>query len=285
MRARMKRRTLIRRVTILVTLVVISVSLAVGIYIASTAGNSALDSKIGQPVSTEDVTTLYRNSLQPYGPAPPTDMVKLVENATGPLYTVGGKPIVVYIGAEFCPYCAVQRWSLIMALMRFGNFTNLTYMTSSAAESDLATFTFVGSSYRSSYVVFQPFENEDRNRGALQAIPSNYSTEWRLYGSIYPFMNFGNKYLIPTSTMIFGSLQGKNWTQVLNEINSGDAFGTQIRQSANLLTSLICKLTGEQPSSVCTAYPIESTASGLQAPVQTSEAFVPTVSRNQYPAP
>src|SRR5271165_5987658 len=26
------------------------------------------------------------------------------------LLTDGGKPAVVYVGAEFCPYCAMQRW-------------------------------------------------------------------------------------------------------------------------------------------------------------------------------
>jgi len=32
---------------------------------------------------------------------------------------------VVYIGAEYCPYCAVERWPLIVALNRFGTLTNL----------------------------------------------------------------------------------------------------------------------------------------------------------------
>ena len=31
-------------------------------------------------------------------------------------------PEVLYMGAEYCPYCAAQRWSTIIALSRFGTW-------------------------------------------------------------------------------------------------------------------------------------------------------------------
>src|SRR5215469_5182042 len=31
-----------------------------------------------------------------------------------------GKPEMLYIGAEYCPYCAAMRWSMAVALSRFG---------------------------------------------------------------------------------------------------------------------------------------------------------------------
>ncbi len=37
-----------------------------------------------------------------------------------------GKPEVLFVGAEFCPFCAAERWPLIVALSRFGRFTALT---------------------------------------------------------------------------------------------------------------------------------------------------------------
>jgi thiol-disulfide isomerase/thioredoxin len=274
-----------RRATIIVTVAVIAVSLGVGIYLVSTAGNSSIDAKVGQPVSSSDFDTLYHASLQPYGPAPPLTLASQVINASGEPFTSGGKPVVVYVGAEFCPFCAIQRWSLIMALMRFGNFTDLTYMASSPAEGDLATFTFLGSSYHSNYLVFQPFENEDRNHSPLQSVPANYSAEWQTYGNKYPFMNFGNRYIIPSSTMLYNDLQGKNWTRVLDEINAGDAFGVQIKQSANLLSALICKITGDLPSSVCTVSPIQSTESGTLAPTGSTQVIVGAASRDIRRAP
>ena len=35
--------------------------------------------------------------------------------------TSNGKPEMLYIGAEFCPYCAASRWSMALALSRFGH--------------------------------------------------------------------------------------------------------------------------------------------------------------------
>jgi hypothetical protein len=40
-------------------------------------------------------------------------------------FTVGGKPDVLFVGAEFCPFCAAERWPMVVALARFGRFTEL----------------------------------------------------------------------------------------------------------------------------------------------------------------
>ena len=47
--------------------------------------------------------------------APPTTI-------SGAALTSGGKPEMLYIGAEYCPYCAAERWAMIVALSRFGTF-------------------------------------------------------------------------------------------------------------------------------------------------------------------
>ena len=44
---------------------------------------------------------------------------------SGPPLTSGGTPEVLYLGADFCPYCAAVRWPLIVALSRFGTFSGL----------------------------------------------------------------------------------------------------------------------------------------------------------------
>ena len=45
-----------------------------------------------------------------------------------------GKPEILYIGAEYCPYCATERWPLAVALSRFGTFTGLRGIHSSATD-------------------------------------------------------------------------------------------------------------------------------------------------------
>jgi hypothetical protein len=46
----------------------------------------------------------------------------------------GGKPEVLYIGAEYCPYCGTERWSMIVALSRFGTFRGLKEIRSSPTD-------------------------------------------------------------------------------------------------------------------------------------------------------
>ena len=36
-----------------------------------------------------------------------------------------GKPLIAYMGSNFCPYCAATRWPLAVALTRFGSFKGL----------------------------------------------------------------------------------------------------------------------------------------------------------------
>ena len=55
-------------------------------------------------------------------------------NSSTPL-TSGGKPEVLYLGSEYCPFCATQRWAMINALSRFGTFSGLTTTHSSSSDS------------------------------------------------------------------------------------------------------------------------------------------------------
>jgi len=57
-------------------------------------------------------------------------------------YPYNGKPTFVYIGAQGCPFCAGMRWAIIIALSRFGNFSNLFYDRSATNDGNVPTFTF-----------------------------------------------------------------------------------------------------------------------------------------------
>lgn len=258
-----------RRITILATVLIIAVSLGVGIYFLATSGQGTrLDQFIGQPVSASDLTALTSVSGQPYGPAAPISMQNVVQKYGGTPFVSGGKPTVVYVGGEFCPYCAIERWSLIMALTRFGSFTGLHYMTSAPNDvgaGDYATFTFVGSSYTSQYIAFRAYEASDRSERTLQSVPTNYSAVWnsKANGGV-PFVDFGNSYLAISSILPDPTiLTGKNWTSILSGISTSDSTGIQIREGANLITAVICKLTQGAPVSVCSASPIASQTSSI----------------------
>ena len=42
-----------------------------------------------------------------------------------PALTADGKPEVLYVGAEYCPFCAAERWPVVVALSRFGTWSGL----------------------------------------------------------------------------------------------------------------------------------------------------------------
>jgi hypothetical protein len=73
---------------------------------------------------------------------------------------------VLYVGAEFCPFCAAERWPLLLALSRFGTFSNLKESHSSAADvfPNTPTVSFYGSTYESDYVAFTPVETATNQR-------------------------------------------------------------------------------------------------------------------------
>jgi len=261
LRARQKKRQQTRRLTIIITVVIVAVSIAVGIYFVSTAnGSTYLDKYDGVQVSTQDMTSLQTVSNPPYGPAATSAMQSLVINYGGSPFVSDGKPVVLYVGAEFCPYCAVERWALIMALERFGNFTSLHYTTSANDEGDFATFTFVGSSYTSNYIAFRGYEEEDRSQVPLQTVPANYTSVWANFGSGFPFLDFGNTYVYKGSVLPVPDIIGnKNWTAILNDISTSDSVGLQIREAANLITGVICKITQDAPAA-CSFSPITTTS-------------------------
>ena len=278
MRARMKRRQRIRTLTIIATIVVIAVSLVVGFYIALNSGSSPRDMYDGKPVSPTDMATLYQVSHGDYGPSGSSLLVTSGANAnlkaaSGSPYVANGKPVVVYIGADYCPYCAIERWSLLMAFSRFGNFSNIQYMTSAPNDvgaGDYSTFSFTGSSYSSKYVVFQTIEQEDRSRNEIATIPANYSAA---FSGFYPYVNFNNKYILSTLIADPTVLTNKNWTQIFTDISTSDSTGTVIKEGANAVTALICRLTSDQPSSVCNAFAITSTTIGLAYPAGASQSI------------
>ena len=65
---------------------------------------------------------------------------------------------MLYIGAEFCPICATERWPMLVALSHFGTFSNVSQTHSAVSDGDIPTLSFYGSTYTSPYLTFTPVE-------------------------------------------------------------------------------------------------------------------------------
>ena len=183
----------------------------------------------------------------------------------GTALTSGGKPEVLYLGGEYCPYCAAERWAMINALSRFGTFSGLTTTHSSSTDAypNTPTWTFYKSTYTSKYLTFTPVEeytNTPNGSGGYTTLQTPTAAQAALgakydpTGSI-PFIDLGNKYvevgnLTPLSPSL---LAGLSWATVAADMNNpSSAVGQAIIGNANYLTAAICELTGNQPSSACT---------------------------------
>jgi hypothetical protein len=187
--------------------------------------------------------------------------------------TVGGKPEFFYVATEYCPYCAIESWPLIVALSRFGTFTGLATSRSPQFEhiAPVDGWTFYGSHYISRYLAFVPVErysnvlvnaraNPDVGTSyrVLQQLTAPQQAIFARYDKAHstPFLDFANRYVQIGSGPIAPQLiAGQSWAQVaaaLRQPNTG--LGAALLDEADSLTAELCRLTGDRPASACPAF-------------------------------
>lgn len=191
---------------------------------------------------------------------------------SAPALTVDDKPSIVYLGAEYCPYCATERWPIVIALSRFGTFTGLKATHSSTTDvfPSTQTFSFHGATYTSPYLSFTGTELESNQPQGDGFAPLDTPTaqEQQLLDTYdkapyigtdssaggIPFIDFGGKFVSGGATYDPGVLQGKTAAEIAAALHdpsspiSKGAIGV-----ANVFTATICSLTHNQPASVCTS--------------------------------
>jgi hypothetical protein len=246
-------------IAIVVVLIVVKVNAKPTSKGASNGPTGAALSKLVDQVTSVPATTLDKVGAGPITAGP------TAVKGEAPL-TSNGKPEVLYIGAEYCPYCAAQRWAMVVSLSKFGTFSNLGTVHSSSTDSyaNTPTFTFYKSTFTSKYISFVPVETETNVATAtadgapLQtptAAQSAIFSKLDSAGSI-PFIDFGNKYSEVGNLSPYGpqDLSGKSWSQIAAVLGDpSNSIAQGIDGSANYMTAAICKLTNNQPASACTS--------------------------------
>ena len=219
----------------------------------------------------KDVTTVPSSTLTAVagGTADPKSVTTV---ASAKPLTSGGKPEVLYIGAQYCPYCATERWALAVALSRFGTFTGLSGIHSAGGQEvypHTATLNFYKAKYASKYLTFTPVEQETVSEKPLEKLTSAQTALITKYdappyvsasdeGAI-PFIDFGGKYFVHGAQYNPQVLSGQTWAQVaaaLKDPSSAIAKGAD--GAANMITATICKTTNNQPANVCTTPTIKA---------------------------
>jgi hypothetical protein len=251
----------------------VSVVLLIALFLVlahNANGGSSTDGTLVSPVVLKQITQVSPTVSAAVGTGGLSNPVKAVSPQVAVLTGPSGKPQILYIGADFCPYCAAQRWSLIVAMSRFGTFSNLHYMTSSGSDAypNTPTFSFYKSSYTSQYVDFVPVEYQDRTGNSLQTLTNEqqkllskydappYTTQQNAGG--IPFTDFGNQYLTVSAGYLPGSLANQSQDAIAKALSDPTAQSTRdIVGNANYLTAAVCRVIGDS-APACKVAPIPS---------------------------
>ena len=199
----------------------------------------------------------------------------------GSVPTVGGRPAVVWVGALFCPYCAADRWALVVALGRFGTFDKLYTTASSGSDAfpDTVTFSLDGSVYSSTRVALSAIEEYGNQPShyapagfarlgypdALQraAMLSYDRAPWAQAGQL-PFIDVAGKLVVSGQMFSPGLLDGYTMQQVANELSDpATAVSQAVLGAANQITAAICAATSDEPATVCDTSAIRTTTKRL----------------------
>jgi hypothetical protein len=246
-----------RAMVIVSSAVAVALVVGVGVAIALRPKHHSSNSVgAASPALVKTVTNVNQPTVESVAAGSVTAASKPQTISGTPLGTAT-KPTLLYIGAEFCPFCAAQRWAMINALSRFGTFTGLQTIRSS--EDNLATFTFLKAHYTSKYVTFDGKEEADQNSKPLQKLTSTEQAQWSKYippgasGPGYPFMDLAGKYVFTNFLVDPTLLSGKSWTQIAAAMaKPTSALGKAEIGAANYITSTICRENGGKPARVCT---------------------------------
>lgn len=240
---------------------------------------------VQRPVTSADVlrtvSSVPHSTFDTVGITVPGTSLKPPDVLTGqPPLTSGGKPEVLAVGADYCPFCAAERWPLVVALSRFGQFHVLHDAQSSATSvfPSIQTFSFADTSYTSRYVTFVGTELYSSIAGhdgtftqvahltpAQRALVARYGATSRAAGATrpaasLPFVDIGNRMVTTTSGFSPALLLQQSQVAIADSLADPASAnpaarqgGTAIVAAANELTAGICAVTHQQPTAVCTS--------------------------------
>lgn len=178
---------------------------------------------------------------------PKKTLGKFMHISDQPLKQSSGKPLIFFMGAGFCPYCASERWAIVRALSNFGSWQGLVGTTS--AEHDekylsIATLDFSKAKYTSDYVDFIGRETVDKNFEPLQELTEK---DYEIIDTfnpdqIIPFLLIDGQFMQVGSGYSPQFLEGMDHAKVMTEIeNYASPLGNAIKTETDNITAFICK--------------------------------------------
>jgi hypothetical protein len=270
-RAERRKQMLVTGGSVVAVLAIVATFVIINAFRHSTTAAAKNIATVEKQITSVPVSTLNKVGA---GNALSYNSKPIVPISGSPPLTSNGKPEVLYVGAEYCPFCATERWAMTVALSRFGTFSGLNFIHSSSTDTfpSTPTMTYYKSSYTSKYVNFTPVETLTVAKAPLQtttaaqnALMAKYNVPpYTAHAGDIPFVDFGNQLLLSGTQFNPQVLAGKAWPQVAAALRDPS---TAIAQggdgAANTFTAAICKLTNNQPASVCSLPAIQKIEAGF----------------------
>jgi hypothetical protein len=270
-KAARRKRIMIALSPVVVIVVVVAILVAVRVGSGSSKPKSGVAATTAAAAVTSAISTVPIAVLNTIGKgtlkAPPAAL-------SGDALTANGLPRILFVGAEWCPFCAAERWAFAVALARFGTLTGLGEVKSSSTDSypNTATITFHGATYTSTYLSLtakEIFSNQvsGTSYAALDTLTSADNSLFETVGSgSFPFIDIGGKYKISGASYDPQILQGKTQAQIAAALSDPtSAIAQAIDGTANVITAAICAITDNQPAGVCTSAGVTTAKAALPA--------------------
>ena len=244
----------------------LALALGVAIVVASVGTSSVTPTSPNKPQLAsyyQAAINVSNSTLESVG-LPVTVAIPTRVNPT--LSTAGTNGVVLYVGAEYCPYCAIQRWGLLVALSKFGTFTNLDheiFSSSSDTYPHLASWSFVGAKYTSKYFRFEPVELNSEKRtpsGGYEPLDKLTGPQRVAYDKFnpqgeLPFVDFGNHYVTLGASSSPSVLEGLSLIEIGQQLNLPKSpVALAVDGSANYFIAALCSMAQTDAPAICSTH-------------------------------
>ncbi len=223
---------------------------------------SAISPPAGTPVAPALLRKLRTIPVRTLAAASTAGLVTSPQAISDPALSAAGKPELLYIGAEFCPICATERWAMYVALAKFGTFSPQPGRIHSAVQDgDISTLTFYGTTYRSPYLTFTPVETTtNQPKGDYYvALLSPTPAQQRLWEAhtdqSFPWLDFGGHLELSSAQYSPTILEGLGFDTIASQIGDNHTpIGADVDAAAGALVRTICTtMSDHRPAAVCSA--------------------------------
>jgi len=235
-----------------VTAVVATVATLVAVKLTAAPAHPVASESTAPAAVVRQVTTVPAGVLAQAGPGQLITPLRKV-TGSGPPLAIGGKPAIVFVSEESCPFCAAERWPLAVALSHFGTWSQLGVTRSAVSDvyPDTATLSFRTARYHSTELTVRTTELTDDAGHPLQAPTSldrqligrydvpPYVNGAGQSGSV-PFLDIGNQYILAGAQYDPQVLAGLSAAQIAAQLRDPSSLVAQaVDGSAQVIIAAI----------------------------------------------